>query len=254
MAESKLGLEKFLATYTRNQELKNKKLSFDNFKRWEGYDYDRGYAVAVDQILEAAKRSTKATSLSDESLASGGLGGSGYADYVRSGMTYGTERALREARFEKELAEEKALQRYGEYSARYDENQAGLEDRLAEKLIEYRVYNPEMAYRYAVASGATNDVARSVANRVVSSTRDLVAGEIFTKLAELKLSPVGAIELAKEYGIDEGEIKKMEELIKKLEGYKTLTLPSSYAEYLEELGALTSPTIDFRKIYPQFNY
>ena len=246
-------LEEFLKGYIKNQELKNRKLTFENYKRGEGLNYDRTYNEAMTRLLTDMRRSTRDASVIGERLQSTGLAGGGYGEYVRSGLTTDVTDELRELEEAHRESDEKARLKYARYSTSYDENQEVVKSKLINRLIQGKVYEPMLAYALAVEAGATHDVAKDVSDTVVMHTRDKLKAELMEQLMHFEISTESAVKLAEMYGMNAADIEELKRLGPKYDGSDGFTLPPGSAEYLERLGELVNPTISFKDGYPQIN-
>lgn len=235
-----ITLEDYLRQYLDNKAIKNEKISFSEYGERYHSDYKGRYNDAITRILEKERRAESEVGAKGERLGSMGLENSGYAEYIKSGLTPDLTDERRAAEDAYNEARTKAETQYNKYEIAYDINQKEASEKVTDDLFKKGVTDPGNAYAYAIEAGLSKENATAVAISITSATRDELKRRLIDGLFKRTLSAESAVALAKLYGF---EGKELEELQGMFEWYKVnhTEIPKDFLDYLTTLSSYFNP-------------
>ena len=235
-----ITLEDYLRQYLDNQAIKNEKQTFSEYSEKYHSDYKGRYNDAITKILEKERRAASDVGVAGEKLGGAGLENSGYARYIKSGLTPDLtgERAKAEDAYNDSRT--KAETQYNRYSIAYDIDQEETAEKVKDELFKNGVTDPANVYTYAIEAGLTKENATALAVSITAATRDELKTKLIDGLFKRTLSAESASALAKLYGF---EGKELEELEGMFEWYKVnhTEIPADFLDYLTKLSSYFNP-------------
>ncbi|MBQ7363205.1 MAG: hypothetical protein IJW48_02015 [Clostridia bacterium] len=240
MSKSQSSLEKFLENYIKNKKITNSEDSFDEYRAKNAEDYGAEFSRGVEDAYVEAMKARADYGRNAEAIFSSGLSRSGYAERQRelSGETY--EKRIAELIDKRNLAEARTVLGYADYLEDYNREQSSLMKSVRAELIKNGIINTERAYEYALGAGLSDERALEVSVGIYSAVKDKIIADLIEKVITFRLDAESAAELAKKYGLDEGDTAYVKSEAEKLLGKEYEASHDALRELEEEADRTTS--------------
>ncbi len=223
MIKKKSSLEDFFENYIKNKKEENGSDSFEEYRAKNVSDYDSKYRREVEGAYGAAMRSRMEYGSRAEKIHSSGLSGSGYAER-QSRLAEGTyEKRLEELLGERQLDEAGAQRGYAKYLDGYEKRQGSLMKSVRQELIKNGIINTERAYEYALGAGLSDERAREVSVGIYTVLRDKIIADLIDRVITYRLDVKSAVELARQYGLDNDDTAYVKSEAERLRDSKSET-------------------------------
>ncbi len=228
-------MQDLLDKYIKSRITKNSAVSYAEFLRRRGNDYEGEYIDALTDASVKRRREYGDYGKRAESLSGEGLTKSGYADFLRLKSDEEHSDAIDELRAERDSKASRAHGSYLSYLAKYTKDQDSIRERVRRQLVKDEVLDINAAYNFGIQAGLSHEEATSVSHAVIGSTRVKVRNRIITYIYESKMSAEQAADYAREIGLPDEDVKKILAIGQKHES-DSHGISDSYRDYLESLG------------------
>lgn len=238
MKKIKSSLEEFLENYIKNKSITNSADSFDTYKRKNYSDYEGEYLRSMEKAYADSRKSSATYGKNAERIFASGLSGTGYSDRQGNIASRDYERRIGELLSQKSKTDEEARLGYANYLDNYGKKQEALAKSVRAELSKNRIIDKERAYEYALMSGLSESKAKEIASGMYSALRDGLVAELLEKVLTYRLDADGAVELARQYGLDDADTAYIKSEAERIFGksYKD----DGRLSYLEDLSSQTT--------------
>lgn len=241
MSKSAGTLEQFFDDYIRNREIKNRAMSYEEYMRREGADYESAYRSGKEGAALERKKSYDAYGAEVEKLSDLGLSGGGYAEYM--GIRADSEHSKKLDRLEEKRDDSARVTRGGylDYLGSYTASQDRIKERVIRQLTQNEILDTEQAYKHAIDAGLEPTAARAATQSAWDATREKVRTRIISLVYDRELSPKQAANYAKEIGLPDEDVDQIMSLTKDFR-FSLSQLSQSYLNFLERRASQATDT------------
>ena len=198
-----------MTTFLDKKRKENEPGSFSVWMRKHGTELKSD--LTPDKAATVKIQSSPTRGRAAESLFSGGLQGSGYANYLANEATKAFKNA--KLQYEKDSAStlEKNLSGYARYLTSHREAQASLRKQMIERIGRGESFNENTAYEIALNAGLTDENAKAAASLGVAAAKERATSRLLEMILEQRIMRNRAMEYARSMGFTEEEVQKFGE-------------------------------------------
>ena len=214
-------------------EKKKKKKSYADWLTENGIASQDIYHESLKDIDTEYKKAAAEYGARAERLASSGLIGGGYSDYLSSKAYEIMQKSKLSAKNDFMKNEKENRRNYESYLSKLYGEEISLYKNTEDAIIKNGIAGYDDAFSYATKIGLSEEMASEVATRATKIVSDNIIGEISQMIIKNKLSDKEAAAYAIFQGLSEDDAKKLAEFAKSY-NHINYNYGDSYLDFIEK--------------------